>query len=697
MSGSDVESPGNEGTDLDSDPVEEVDSDEDFSRLIKTPSSQRGARAQNRSTPRSRRSPTRQPDNSGPGRAARESQPTQQVAPLTASQLDRLMGGLSDEDGEINSSSENEYDARRAEHAPESSSAPKVQFEGSPIDRFRDERPANHADQLDQTDHADQTDQTDQTDQADQTGELNQVPASYSPDDANTTPGSVSVAVVEETPVRTLSQHFAYLLVKFGNDPRWWPCRARLEDWKTSNKRATVLFRDDEIGVVDLSHCFELRLKPEDPVHVMKRQGRFKIERLAESTAFAVALCTATGANMATIGNAKRSVDVPIADLYFTDADLKEIGMLPLHSAKKKRHRDDPNNSGVDAANGSRANDSRSDSKNDSRNDSKLRGDVTPRRRSRPVFIASPGDSIEEIRSSPVSPMRGSPRSGSASPQHGTYLHDIQFDRSPPRKRRDLTAGLRRQNPKGIFGDCVFTISLDTSGKSELEEWIVQNGGRVLRDGLGELVSLSEFDEDGSMPDLVIGNALETTTFAAVITDEPRRTVKYLEMVALGWPCLHLKYVFDCVEQGAVLDWLPYLLPAGISTVPGRLMPVNANVQAFHAGWLENLNLKEQIRRRKIVIKCTVPFCLVRSAKSHSSLLLLATLCAPQFRTWIYSHESQVPEGSLMVDLVKQDAASFAVAPPQLLYQIQNYASLDRTVKRNKEWLIQSIISGCLV
>lgn len=56
-----------------------------------------------------------------------------------------------------------------------------------------------------------------------------------------------------------------------------------------------------------------------------------------------------------------------------------------------------------------------------------------------------------------------------------------------------------------------------------------------------------------------------TLGFVALIADAHSRRAKYMQALALGLPCLHHRWLLDCVSASAILPWAAYLLPAGSS------------------------------------------------------------------------------------------------------------------------------------
>jgi len=108
-----------------------------------------------------------------------------------------------------------------------------------------------------------------------------------------------------------------------------------------------------------------------------------------------------------------------------------------------------------------------------------------------------------------------------------------------------VTRGPRLQST--LFENMVFAISGRSSGanpKNTLSEMIAAHGGRVVEDGLHDLLNLNENEGE-----LTLRASFAETTFCAVLADEYSRRVKYLQALALGLPCLTTKWIEHCVRQ----------------------------------------------------------------------------------------------------------------------------------------------------
>lgn len=131
-----------------------------------------------------------------------------------------------------------------------------------------------------------------------------------------------------------------------------------------------------------------------------------------------------------------------------------------------------------------------------------------------------------------------------------------------------------------LFDGMVFAITVASEhGKQQtrgkLESRIVHAGGMVLEDGFQELFqSTSSLASTDGVPEhsseLVLSQRGLDSGFAALIADGHSRKAKYMQALALGLPCLAHQWITACLNKGALIDWQPYLLCAGVSAVLGN-------------------------------------------------------------------------------------------------------------------------------
>lgn len=128
------------------------------------------------------------------------------------------------------------------------------------------------------------------------------------------------------------------------------------------------------------------------------------------------------------------------------------------------------------------------------------------------------------------------------------------------RSRRNLAVNRATApaEPVGIFSGMAFAISYDETRKSSLTHLIRTNGGMVLLDGFHEMFASEDMTHKPNFANL---------GFTALLADRHSRKEKYMQALALNLPCLSGKWIESCIAKERVVDWQPYLLPAGESTV----------------------------------------------------------------------------------------------------------------------------------
>jgi hypothetical protein len=116
-----------------------------------------------------------------------------------------------------------------------------------------------------------------------------------------------------------------------------------------------------------------------------------------------------------------------------------------------------------------------------------------------------------------------------------------------------------------------------------LGSMITQAGGRVLENGFIELFQGSSGRSMASSPSsstaasptqapdggAVLTAAAGRLGFTALIADGHSRKAKYMQALALGLPCIAARWITTCLDHGEIVDWAPYLLCAGESTILG--------------------------------------------------------------------------------------------------------------------------------
>jgi hypothetical protein len=135
-----------------------------------------------------------------------------------------------------------------------------------------------------------------------------------------------------------------------------------------------------------------------------------------------------------------------------------------------------------------------------------------------------------------------------------------------------------------LFSNMLFAVTFvndhdQSIHKETVVKQIGSNGGRILEHGFDAI-----FEADASMPaspkksparsktspnatnsPLRLRPGTQHLGFTAVIADRHCRKEKYLQALALGIPCLHYRWITDCVAASVTLPFERYLLAAGES------------------------------------------------------------------------------------------------------------------------------------
>ncbi|KAI9740577.1 MAG: hypothetical protein M1834_005158 [Cirrosporium novae-zelandiae] len=131
-----------------------------------------------------------------------------------------------------------------------------------------------------------------------------------------------------------------------------------------------------------------------------------------------------------------------------------------------------------------------------------------------------------------------------------------------------------------IFSGMVFAISIrdeeKLGGKDKIARLLTSNGGTV-KDGFDELfhvpslesASPSKHNIQKGPATLNLAHDAKDYGFTCLLADKYSRIVKYMQALALGLPCIAIRWVDDCISYSKILRWDPYLLPSGESSFLG--------------------------------------------------------------------------------------------------------------------------------
>lgn len=268
-----------------------------------------------------------------------------------------------------------------------------------------------------------------------------------------------------------------------------------------------------------------------------------------------------------------------------------------------------------------------------------------------------------------------------------------------------------------LFEGMVFAISFQNQGKpherNKLETKITHAGGTILSEGFQEMFEHSAvmdtsnptFDEEDA---LKLNKANLESGFTALIADSHSRKAKYMQALALGIPCLAPQWITTCLNKGAIVDWEPYVLCAGASTVLGNAIRSRNLIPylAVEARFIDIIDQRTRLLdgQRVLVV--------VDSKKARSEAkqpyIFLATILGPsitrvftveQARETLHAHQKAgTPFDWLYIDKLtgKADAVLAPVGGTRRRKSTQTAVSSSVRVL-DDELVIQSLILGRMV
>ena len=178
------------------------------------------------------------------------------------------------------------------------------------------------------------------------------------------------------------------------------------------------------------------------------------------------------------------------------------------------------------------------------------------------------------------------------------------------RTRRVKSSGLAQahsatvgyKSGEGLFKNMAFAITnidrADENGRTK--HLISTNGGLILSTGLDELFHIPALPRTTSPADTNADTSFHLTAaakdvgFTCLIADRHCRTVKYIQALALGIPCVSTRWITHCVAKQHILPWEPYLLPSGESSFLGGAVRSRV-LKPFDA---ENASLSDILENR---------------------------------------------------------------------------------------------------
>ncbi|WKT40884.1 BRCT domain [Fusarium oxysporum f. sp. vasinfectum] len=189
-----------------------------------------------------------------------------------------------------------------------------------------------------------------------------------------------------------------------------------------------------------------------------------------------------------------------------------------------------------------------------------------------------------------------------------------------------------------LFEGMVFAISFSDQFKAQerkkLATKITQSGGIILAEGFQDMFEHSSImnatdpvmDEQDS---LQLTKLISESGFTALIADKHSRKVKYMQALALGLPCLAPQWITTCVNKGVIVDWEPYVLCAGASTVLGNA--IRSRILAPYSA--TEARLAEVIQQRPRLLDGQRVLVVIDSKKSRNEAkepyIFLASVLGP--------------------------------------------------------------------
>ena len=265
--------------------------------------------------------------------------------------------------------------------------------------------------------------------------------------------------------------------------------------------------------------------------------------------------------------------------------------------------------------------------------------------------------------------------------------HTLEKQHISPRKtakelgRLDIFAGM-------LF----FVTSIEGPRKDTLKEKIVANGG-VFVDGEIKNKTVRKSSSQGL---ILAPKNLSAFKFAALLSDGPLRSAKYLQALTLGWPILADCFVDKVVENSAFLEnWPVFLLPAGHSKHTRTM--TNLDVYEFRAKLESEALLSDQLSNNSALLKgYTI---VVLDLKQDSKMI---DMCDFIFHAFGASGIKVVKNPrAVELQLRRNDASKCLVYDNSknefMDYRMSMSSALSQTKRRygvvDWEWVVQCVIS----
>ncbi|KAL6941525.1 hypothetical protein ACO0RG_002659 [Hanseniaspora osmophila] len=160
---------------------------------------------------------------------------------------------------------------------------------------------------------------------------------------------------------------------------------------------------------------------------------------------------------------------------------------------------------------------------------------------------------------------------------------------------------------KKLFAGCLFLFTgIDEVLKNRIAESIVKHAGIYIPNEISSVLNYNP-TTDAMELDKNLENELGIgkIRFIALITDQYRRSIKYIEMLAMGLPILHYQFIFDCFQSGSLITDLSlwkYLMPAGeLNFYNGQVK--SYNIYKFYQNFIVSNNFSYLFQSSSINFK----------------------------------------------------------------------------------------------
>lgn len=161
-----------------------------------------------------------------------------------------------------------------------------------------------------------------------------------------------------------------------------------------------------------------------------------------------------------------------------------------------------------------------------------------------------------------------------------------------------------KKSSEGIFCNSLFCItSVNDDTKNELIKLIYAHGGSIIEDGFMELFTYRK----GQRLELSFKHKESSEfKFVALISNDISRSSKYLQTLALGWPVLSERFIYDITQHATKFDhWPGYMLGAGKSSKLGSI--TSLDVFKFQLSHSRGFDIKAQINNNTDLLEgCTI-------------------------------------------------------------------------------------------